>query len=72
MIKFTEKMEDLIGQLEGTGLEMLELAQRKIHKLEADKAELDDMILDCHECLLESQKTIYELRLEVSRLNKRR
>jgi len=46
MINFTESMETLIGQLEGTGMEMLDLAQYKINQLETDKSELDELLLE--------------------------
>ena len=46
MINFRESMENLIGQLEGTGLEMLDLANYKIDQLETDKGEFEALVLD--------------------------
>ena len=46
MINFRESMENLIGQLEGTGMEMLDLAQYKIKQIEKDKAELDELVIE--------------------------
>jgi len=62
MLHFRESMEGMATEVEHKALEMVELAKQRVYELEANTANLDEIIIAQKDCIIRLKARLREVK----------